>query len=256
MTIDLILFAGQSNMAGRGVTCARWPEGAPRVTEGAGWEFRAVTDPTRLYPIAEPFGVEENRADGINDCWGEVRAKTGSMVSAFVNAYYAGCGVPVVAVSAAKGGSAIAEWQPGGAFLTDALGRLTAARSWLIANGYVVRRTLCVWCQGETDADNGTPEDAYCAGFDAMLAAMHKAGVEQLLMVRIGQCNIPGSEDRYLPMMDLQDAVAEERRDVTMVSTCLSGMRARGLMKDSFHYYQQAYNEAGAEAGRNAAGLK
>ena len=29
-------------------------------------------------------------------------------------------------------------------------------------------------------------------------------------------------------------------------------MKARGLMKDAFHYYQQAYNEVGAEAACNA----
>ena len=56
---DLFLFMGQSNMAGRGETCAAWPEGAPALLEGAGWEFRAVSDPTRLYPIGEPFGVNE-----------------------------------------------------------------------------------------------------------------------------------------------------------------------------------------------------
>lgn len=255
MMVDLILFAGQSNMAGRGVTCDRWPEPAPVVTPGAGWEFRAVSDPTRLYPVAEPFGAAENREDGVNDCWGEVRAKTGSMVTAFVNAYFAGCGVPVIAVSASKGGSSIAQWQPGGAFLTDALSRLAAARRWLTENGHVIRRTLCAWCQGETDGDLGTPEADYLAGFDAMLGAMHSAGIAQLLMVRIGQCNIPGSEARYVPMIALQDRIAETRGDVTMVSTCFAGMRERGLMKDSFHYYQQAYNEAGTEAGRSAAAL-
>lgn len=253
MTIDLILFAGQSNMAGRGMTSERWPEGAPQVTDGAGWEFRAVTDPTRLYPVTEPFGAAENRVDGINDRWGETPAKTGSLVSAFVNAYYAEGGVPVAAVSASKGGSAIAEWQPGSAYLTDAMSRLAAARRWLEENGYAIRRTLCVWCQGETDGDRATPEADYLAGLDAMLRVMHASGIEQLLMVRIGQCNIPGSEDRYVPMIALQDEIARVRDDVTMVSTCFAGMRERGLMKDSFHYFQQAYNEAGTEAGVNAA---
>lgn len=253
--IDLILFAGQSNMAGRGVTCARWPQPAPQLTPGAGWEFRAVSDPTRLYPIGEPFGVAENRVGGINDCWGEVRAKTGSMVTAFVNAYYAGCGVPVVGVSASKGGSSMAQWQPGGDYLTDALSRLDAAGAWLKENGYTVRRTLCLWCQGETDGDEGTADAAYVAGFDAMLTAMKAAGIQRLLMVRIGQCNIPGSEDRYLPMLALQDRIVRARDDVAMVSGCLAGMRERGLMKDSFHYYQQAYNEAGTEAGSAAAKL-
>ena len=50
---DLFLFMGQSNMAGRGVTCSRFPQSAPACLPGAGWEFRAVSDPNRLYPAAE-----------------------------------------------------------------------------------------------------------------------------------------------------------------------------------------------------------
>lgn len=251
--VDLILFAGQSNMAGRGVTSERWPETAPDVTDLPAWEFRAVTDPTRLHPIAEPFGVLENRADGINDLLGGRPGKTGSMVSAFVEAYCGERGAGMVAVSAAKGGSAMAEWQPGGPFLTDALSRLDAARTWLTGQGIAVRRIFCVWCQGETDGDRGTAPEDYRAQMDCLLTAMTDAGVEKLLMVRIGQCNIPGAEDRYRPIIAAQDALAAADDRVVMVSTCLAGMRARGLMKDAFHYFQQAYNEAGREAGRHAA---
>ena len=77
---DLFLFMGQSNMAGRGITSEKWPQKAPVPDTEAGAEFRAVSDPSRLYPVREPFGAQENRTPGIND--GSM--KTGSMVSAFV----------------------------------------------------------------------------------------------------------------------------------------------------------------------------
>lgn len=77
--VDLIVFMGQSNMAGRGTA-----EDAPKVPEGTAYEFRAVTDPTRLYPLTEPFGKDENDPKGVF----EPGMKTGSMVSAFVNAYF------------------------------------------------------------------------------------------------------------------------------------------------------------------------
>ena len=251
--VDLIVFAGQSNMAGRGATSEQWPEGAPAVAYGTGWEFRAISDPTKLYPLAEPFGLNENNATGINDVRDERLLKTGSMVSAFVNAYYAECKVPVVAVSASKGGSGIAEWVSGSVYLNDLLARLDSAKRWLTAHGYGVRRTLCVWCQGETDGDNSTPPDEYTACFDSMLDAMTAAGVERLLMVRTGQCNAAGKEDLYQPIIELQTRIAAEDSRVSMVSELLAGMRERGLMKDSFHYYQQGYNEVGADAGKNAA---
>ena len=65
--IDLVLFIGQSNMAGRGIVSAQWPQEAPKLLEGAAWEYRAITTPDRLMPLEEPFGVDENKADGIND---------------------------------------------------------------------------------------------------------------------------------------------------------------------------------------------
>lgn len=70
---DIYLFLGQSNMAGRGITNKEFPESFPEVLEGAGYEYRAVTAPGKLSELREPFGVEENREDGINDRWGDVR---------------------------------------------------------------------------------------------------------------------------------------------------------------------------------------
>lgn len=246
--VDLFLFAGQSNMAGRGIPCRRYPETAPAVLPGVGWEYRSVSAPGQLFPITEPFGINENSADGISE-----NLKTGSMVSAFVNAYYAETHVPVVGVSASKGGSVIAEWQPGTPYLTDALNRLAAAENWLNHNGYRIRHIFALWCQGESDGDAGTKKEDYLQGFDRMLGAMVCAGVEQLFLVRIGHCNVEGSFFRYVPMMEWQVEIARTNSRVTLVSKAFSTMRERGLMKDAFHYYQAAYNEVGTEAGKNAA---
>ena len=248
-TVDLFLFAGQSNMAGRGITCEKFPEKAPVVLPGAGWEFRAVTAPDRLFPLREPFGQNENNPKGIHE-----NIKTGSMVSSFVNAYYTGTHIPVVGVSASKGGSVIAEWQPGMPYLTDALNRLFAAKAFLSRNDdYRIRHTFVLWCQGESDGDEGTEKDVYLQGFDRMLNAMLDAGVERLFLVRTGHCNIEGSFSRYVHMMEWQEEIARANRHVTLVSRAFSSMRERGLMKDAFHYYQAAYNEAGTEAGKNTA---
>lgn len=94
--VDLFMFMGQSNMAGRGIVTAEHSVSVPTLTEGAGYEYRAVSSPDRLYPISEPFGRNENRKGGIDD--GDM--KTGYMVTAFVNAYYGRTGIPVVGVSA------------------------------------------------------------------------------------------------------------------------------------------------------------
>jgi hypothetical protein len=247
-TVDLFLFAGQSNMAGRGITCPRFPDPAPALLPGAGWEFRAVSSPDRLFPIEEPFGVNENRRDGISES-----IKTGSMVTAFANAYYTAGHVPLVGVSASKGGSVIAEWMPGSAYLTDALARLQDARIWLQRSGYILRHIFCLWCQGESDADAGTAFDVYRARFLSMFSTMSDAGIEHLFMVRIGRCNIPYAQSRYDSMIRWQDQIAREVPGVTMASRLFADMQERGLMKDDFHYYQAGYNEVGQDAGTNAA---
>ena len=42
--IDLFMFMGQSNMAGRGISSQKWPETPPVLMPGAGYEFRAISD--------------------------------------------------------------------------------------------------------------------------------------------------------------------------------------------------------------------
>lgn len=250
LTVDLFLFMGQSNMAGRGAVSELWPEQAPGILDHAGYEFRAISDPTRLYQMAEPFGKHENKVGGIDD--GD--RKTGSMVTAFTNAYYSNNGgVPVVGVSASKGGSVIAEWLPKGNYLTDAIQRFSDAVRYLDSHHYSIRHKYVLWCQGESDGDRNTSYSDYKAGFQAMLDELLGHGIEKLFMVRIGNCNIAGSEDRYTRMIQWQDEIAKENEDVVMVSTDFAGMRSRGLMKDSFHYYQAAYNEVGTSAGIHTA---
>ena len=213
MQADLWMFMGQSNMAGRGITSERWPETAPELIPGAGWEYRAVSAPFQLFPIAEPFGKDENRRGGIDDG----TMKTGSLVTSFVNAWYARTQVPVLAVSASKGGSCIREWQPDSPYLTDAIKRMHDALDFMHSSGHTVRHRYILWCQGETDGDLGTEESAYRG------------------------------------MFRWQKEIAAEREDVCLVSTRFEGMREEGLMKDAFHYFQRGYNLCGEDAGKRAA---
>ena len=248
--VDIIIFMGQSNIAGRGSTSEIWPETAPEVMEGAGWEFRAVTDPSKLYPIQEPFGIDENLTNFVDD----EKNKTGSLVSAFVNAYYSDNGnVPVVAVSASKGGTTIMGWAYNGGYLHDAITRLKSARSFVEQSGYLVRHIYAVWCQGESDADRHTQQTNYYSAFEDTVSQLKNAGVEKVLMISIGHMNDEKHWDLYEDMIAWQADIADKFPDVVMVSDDFTTMRDRGLMKDAYHYYQAGYNECGTIAGKNAA---
>lgn len=248
MTVDLFLFMGQSNMAGRGIVTDEHREGVPLLVEGAGYEYRAVSSPGRLYPIEEPFGRLENHEGGIDD--GDM--KTGSLVTAFANTYYEKTGIPIVGVSASKGGSRIDQWQPDGDFLKDTVERFRAADAYLAENHYTVRHRFMLWCQGESDGDVAKPGEIYRAEFERMLGVMLNEGVEKCFLIRIGRYNGTLGYD-YREIMTVQEEIAGTDPNVVMVSTAFAGMKGRGLMKDEFHYYQEAYNIVGQEAGENTA---
>lgn len=239
-TVDLVMFMGQSNMAGRG-------EAADSIVcpEGEGYEFRAISDPTKLYNATEPFGVNENNASsGVN----EPGSKTGSMVSSLMKAYYDCTGVPIVGVSCSKGGSQIDFWQPGSAALNDAISRYKSAKKFLKNNGYVVRRQFMVWCQGESDADLGTPIAEYNQKTSAMAAAMINEGLEKCFMVRIGHKNGSTKYDEYITA---QTELCKADENLVMASEKFADFES--LMKDLYHYHQQAYNLTGTDAGENIA---
>lgn len=244
---DLILFAGQSNMAGRGEA-----EAAQKCPPSVGLEYRAVTAPDRLVPIEEPFGFAENRTGGIDD----EDKKSGSLVSAFVNAYAAATGRNVVAVSASEGGTSTARWLE--VLAADAADRLRAARVFLQKQGTVPAHILVVWCQGETDGDLDVSGEEYRQNFARIWAMLKQAGAEQCGLIQIGHFNYASyptsrqGEDsltvdaRYEVIRRAQEQLCQELPDVTMVGSfapCLA------LMKDHFHYHQQAYEEVGTQAG-------
>ncbi len=244
---DLFLFCGQSNMAGRGETSEQWPETAPVLAPGAGLEYRAISDPKCLHTVEEPFGVNENNPEGID----EPGMKTGSMVTAFINAYYAKTGTPVIGVSASKGGSIIREWQGDGDYLSDALARFQRAKRYLKTQHITIRHRYLLWCQGESDGDLGTSPDDYKDRFCHMLSLFKQEGIETCFLITIGEYNGEKGFD-YSVIRRAQLQLASGHEDVQLVCDEFHKMRSRGLMKDDFHYYQKAYNEVGTAAGNKA----
>lgn len=237
--VDLVLFMGQSNMAGRGVA-----EMAPHVQSGMGYEYRAVTAPNCLTPLCEPFGKDENDPEGVY----EPGMKTGSMVSAFVNACTARTGIPIVGVSCAKGGSSIAEWLPGTAYYIDAVRRTQRCRQYLHNRGCQIRQSYMLWCQGCTDGDLHTPPEIYKKFTERMLHNfMREVGLEICFLIQIG--NHRDAPNLYVPIQNAQEELVKENKDIIMVSRQFKSFAARGLMKDQFHYLQPGYNLVGDEAG-------
>ena len=58
-----------------------------------------------------------------------------------------------------------------------------------------------------------------------------------------------------IEVRNAQYSFAEHRKDITVVSRLFETMKARGLMKDSFHYYQAGYNEVGKDLSKVIANM-
>lgn len=255
--VDLIIFMGQSNMAGRGEA-----EKAPVCLEEKGAEYRAVTAPNCLCPVREPFGAGENRKFKINDG----NKKSGSMVSVFISEYHRLTGRKVIAVSASEGGTSSQEWRE--CLVFDAAERLRSAVYYLKSQGISVRKKMMIWCQGETDGDRNTLSSEYIDNTLAVYNVMKRNGIEKCYLIQTGHYNYidyPGGsagvlsqelECRYERIRKAQEKLCTVNPEIEIAASfegCL------GEMKDEYHYYQIAYNRIGTDAAEYIAkkeGLK
>jgi len=242
-SMDLILCMGQSNMSGAGGDAAE----APGLTEGAGYEYRAVTDPDTLHVLSEPFGEKENRGT-LDDT--ELLERKGSLVTAFVNAYYEQTKVPVVAVSASRGSSSLNGWNTKG-LREEAADRLAAAKECMKKEKIHVRHTYMLWFQGEADANLKATKEEYETGLRTLVSYMEEQGVEKCFVIELG----PDLEDpgKHREVMEAQLESCEKNQDMVLVSVLpaeLLDPELRDVL--GIHYGQEALNRIGTDAGKNA----
>ena len=255
--VDLIMFCGQSNMAGRGNG-----KEAPEVAFEAGAEFRAVTFPAALFPIDEghtPFGYAENNPAGINDVNQESQnpKKKGGIVPAFINSYYEQTGTRVIAVSASCGSSLSSSWiKEKRNYYQDAIYRYNSAAAWLEANGYTVRHRYLVWLQGESDAKNGIDADTYISNVNTLLNGIltPATGIEKCFVVSIGQRLNDQDGISYAPIIEAQERLCSECDNFVMASRLFTTFTDPlcYIKGDPTHFRQEYLNRTGADAGYNA----
>ena len=242
-TMDVILFMGQSNVSGAGGDAAQ----APELTEGAGYEFRAVTDPNHLHVLEEPFGEHENRG-ALDDT--EILERNGSMATAFVNAYYEETRTPVVGISASVGSSSLDGWLNRGR-KEEAAARLEEAKECLKKEKVRIRHIYMLWFQGEADANLKTTKDEYKAMLRQLVSYMEEQGVEACFLVQLG----PDLTDpsKHQEIMEAQLEICEESEDIVLVSELPAELTGADMKDEGgIHFTQKALNLIGEDAGKNA----
>lgn len=241
---DLILFMGQSNMSGAGGNAQE----APKLIKGAGYEYRAITQPEELCILTEPFGENEHKEGYLDDR--DLILRGGSLVTSFVNAYYRETKERVVAVSASRGSAQISSFN--NYLVEDVIERLENAKRAMTANHVNIRHIYMVWFQGETDAYVETSKEQYIGGMQKLLHTLQPYGVEKCFVIQIGNVVMGGEEVDTVQMQSVQAALCENDDNFILVSDLPKKISEKPYMDDGIHFTQQGLNLIGEDAGKNA----
>lgn len=251
--VDVFIFMGQSNMAGRGI---QYEESIP-CAEGHGYEYRAVSGNDTdgwLYPVKEPFGKTEGN-EQMEDVGGSGDKKSGSMVSSFCENYYETCGVPIVAISASVGGTSIQLWGEGTTFFKESRRRLDSCLDYLQSVGTRVRHINMVWCQGETDGQLIPQGFDYAAALKDMFTAFRgtKEGriVENCFIVTPSEYSSGKINENKVAISNIQINMCETENNFVLASVKFRNVPLE--LRDDPHFYQGVYNVVGWDAGARAA---
>jgi hypothetical protein len=241
---DLILFMGQSNMSGAGGHGAD----APQLIKGAGYEYRAITMPSELCVLEEPFGQNEHK-EGFLDDRGLLE-RGGSLVTSFVNAYYKETKERVVAVSASRGSAQISSFN--NYLVEDVIERLESAKETMMNQGVNIRHIYMVWFQGETDAYVGTTSDQYVGGMQNLLHTLQPYGVERCFLIQIGQVMMGGEVIDTSYIQSVQENLCAGDENFFLASTLPKEISEPPYMEDGVHFTQAGLNLIGEDAGKAA----
>ena len=248
---DLVIFAGQSNMSGRGDFAT-----AINCNKNAGFEYKSISHPNELLPVTEPFGIGEERIGGIYDINPDGSSKrTGSMVSALIDEYYRQCNRRIIGVCASIGGTSTAQWKE--IYIKDAVSRLDATKSFLKSNNILINNIFVVWSQGETDGDNNICAEEYINNLKYLFNEFKIHGADKCFLLQTGHYNYldyPHNgiehDKQYEVIRNAQNTICTNDKDFVMVASFEPYI---SQMKDRFHYRQAAYNEVGKTAGKSIA---
>jgi hypothetical protein len=208
----------------------------------------AITQPEELVVLEEPFGELEHK-EGYLDDRGLIE-RGGSLVTAFVNAYYKETKERVVAVSASRGSAQISSFN--NYLVEDVIERLENAKQTMMEQQVNIRHIYMVWFQGETDAYLETPKEQYIGGMQKLLNTLQPYGVERCFVIQIGNVMMEGKKVETRGMHEIQETLCETDENFVLVSTLPKELSEPPYMEDGIHFTQKGLNAIGEDAGKQA----
>ncbi len=244
-TVDLIVFAGQSNMAGAGGDYSQAP--IPKI--GTAYEYSCIKgDPRKILAVREPFGNGTNKAYLLN---GHYVSGNGTLTSAFCIEYYKKTKVPVVAVAASWGGTSTQSWLKNG-MLKETNQRLKNAKKFLKQNHVKIRHIYVIWYQGESDGQNHYSGATFISNMKKIHKSLKKNGVEKIFMIKIAQqVNKLGLMNE---IQEAQEKLCKTDKNFIMATRLPATMdqNVGAWYYDVIHINQAGLNKIGKAAGATA----
>lgn len=251
--IDVILFAGQSNMMGYGNSYE-----APKLTKNAGYLYNPVTNKNSILAFEEskgkPFGLAQDDQYLNNAEFGI--SPRGSLVSAFINAYYAKTKVPVLAVPATHAGSGSTSWAE--TRYKGAISRLNSAVKTAKKKGFTVRHVYMVWLQGESDAFAYMSASDHISNVKSLYSKVKKkTDLEEMLVINIppyyGDAENAGDiKMNYGVIQTANRSLCSSSKNFVLISDLAPTFPAEWMYNDGLHLTQYALNQLGKDAGTKA----
>ena len=279
--VDIMLFAGQSNMVGS-PNSAEADTVIP-VAEGHGFEYKAKTgsDSEGWFGEVPALFGNENYVH-MNSGASKVK---GSLVPAFMESYYLETGVPLIGVRASQGGKKIELFMEGGEYHDNIKKGLAECveRTESLEN-YELRDIYMAWCQGESNASPAENPDSVTLKdgkydftgyknqlkelFDSMKIVKNAGGetigeIEKCFVISISEYSNAGTDygsghknsseknPDKTAMIEAQAELCAQDEDFVLVSRKLTNVPS-SLRQDP-HFHQEVYNVCGWDAGGNAA---
>lgn len=279
--VDIMLFAGQSNMVGS-------PNNAEAdtvipVAEGHGFEYKAKTGSDSKGWFGEvPALFGNDNYIHVNSGASKVK---GSLAPAFMESYYLETGVPLIGVRASQGGKKIELFMEGGEYHNNIKkGLAECVERTATLENYELRNIYMAWCQGESNAspaenpDSVTLEDGKYdfTGYKNQLKELYNSlkvikntkgetigEIEKCFVISISEYSNAGtdygsghmnSEEKNPDKVAMNEAQAElcaQEEDFVFVSRKLTNVPS-SLRQDP-HFHQEVYNVCGWDAGINTA---
>lgn len=244
-TVDLIVFAGQSNMVGAGGSYRL----APTPEYGTAYEFDVATNTKKFLAMREPFGEGTARSYELQGK--DNYSVRGTLASAFCINYYKQTKTPVVGIPCFWGGSSTKTWLNGG-LVKATQKNVKLAKKQLKKNKINVRHIYMVWYQGETDAAEGVSASKYISNMQKIFRKMKTVGVEKMFVITIGKdTNHP---DMNNTIISAQKKMCSKYNAFIMASKTAPKLyeSRNSYYSDCIHLNQYGLNKIGYEAGKVA----